>query len=193
MSENIEIIIYQYSKQGRKIEYASLSDGRSYFDPEDYNAQFFWGAMGGISIKVENYKVILDCDEFYVLLKAIDFLLQSMAWINEEEEEWLDKDEEYPNDVAIRFQSGNFLRLSEFDKKSLSLSYLPPDLINTNKRGQRFFSSHRITKELWVDAVTIALNEYFNVIEDIIKLDDEKSPSRVLSDYRDYWKKLKNF
>ncbi len=177
MSENIEIIIYQYSKQGRKIEYASLSDGRSYFDPEDYNAQFFWGAMGGISIKVENYKVILDCDEFYVLLKAIDFLLQSMAWINEEEEEWLDKDEEYPNDVAIRFQSGNFLRLSEFDKK----------------RGQRFFSSHRITKELWVDAVTIALNEYFNVIEDIIKLDDEKSPSRVLSDYRDYWKKLKNF
>ena len=192
MSENLEITIYQYSRQGRKIEYSSLQNERSHFDPEDYNAEFFWGATGGISIKVENYKVILDCDEFYVALRAIDFLLQSLAWIYETELNWLDLDVKHPDDVAIRFQSGNILRLAKFDQKSLALSYVPQGLQYTNQRGDSFFRNHHISKEAWASATKIALSEYFDVIDHVTCMDHGDQSSQILSDYSEAWKKLNN-
>ena len=185
--ENLEINLLHYTTKERIVSYGDIARHVDYLDSEDLEPTNFWGACGGFEVTVDGFKTIFRNLEFYVLLRAIDFLLCSLFWIKGNRIGWFDIDHEFPNDVVARFQSGNFIRLQRGEAQSLLFSFLPTDMNKFGLKGTRFFSSEIINREEWCQKARLALSQYFDVLVKVIDKEPDHPQSKVLKAYQDLW------
>ncbi|RFM29234.1 hypothetical protein DXN04_33665 [Chitinophaga silvisoli] len=70
------------------------------------------------------------------------------------------------------------------------LSFYPTVLNYVNKRSDKFIENIHIEEQIWINAVKIALHEYFYMIEKEILKDDTYS-DKILTRYITVWNEIK--
>jgi len=182
----VEIIFLYQNSQNREINFSDIVSGNDLMDLEDYDSETFWRINGGIKIIIDEYITIFHSSDFEYLVKAINFILKSMFWINNISSEWFDNDDDYPNDVVCVINS-KLLIIKEFDNKNISISYYPNTKNHTRQRGECFFKDIIIDKKDWLLASNIALKEYYEILLKIIKLNSNSNNNKIMNDYYSLW------
>lgn len=185
--DSLKIELLHYTKCGREVSYSDLVCKVDHLEDDELEPVSIWGAIGGLVVVADGYQIIYRDFEFYVLLKAVDFLMHSLCWLSNNPEGWFDKDEEFPHCILARFVNGNYLRLQRVGEATVSLSYQPAVKDQVHDRRARFFLDEQFSFETWQDACFEGLRDFFRFIDPYIKRKPDNPQARILAGYQRFW------
>jgi len=188
--KELEIMCIYRSRQGREVDLARIKDGSDTLDYEDLSLPNFLSIMGGISITINGFMTIYRGMNFYTILTPVSFLLDSLYWINGRTTGFLDLDSNYPSSLIINTMINEKLILSINENSKLSLSFVAPNKNQDKKRGFYYFEHISICRQKWTEAVCLALKEYFNISEEILKQNPKGQNIQVLRDFLNLWQDI---
>ncbi|MDA3616323.1 hypothetical protein [Polluticaenibacter yanchengensis] len=186
---DIEVMCLYCSASGRIVTYNDLCRGLDYMDMEDRVLDSFWSTFGGFSITLEGYKTIFRSIEFYNMTKALTFLINSLYWALEKKSDWSEDSIDISKMSIIMGENEFWVK-----KKGLydiSISYKSLNSQAENIRGQYFFEDVVINKSSWINALNVALNEYFTILRKILE-QNVKQHSVYRSYMLDFYKLWEN-
>lgn len=191
--DNIKVFVLYCSGTGREISFFELVQGENAMDLDDYTPEEFWGVSGGMEIIINDHYSIFRSTDFYYVVKATNFLIHSLYWIQGKKCDRFDEDDDYPNDVVIRTTGNKEIRLARTGTENeVQLSFTPKEKLYNNDRGIRYFEGITINKSEWKNAVQLALDEYFEVLTRTIENNPEDKRNTVMLNYYDAWKEIRN-
>jgi hypothetical protein len=176
--ENPEIAVILFSDAGREINFRE----HVFLDINEQTPAFFWGATGGFELIADAYLTLFRGFDFYVSLEAIRFLLHSLFWLPGKTTIF-DTESTYPDSVVGRFPGGKFIRLHKQSEEVILFSYPSPEPVPVSQRGNRHFAGEAFHACQWADAVHIALREYFDILEPVIKQHPQEAKTKILLEY----------
>jgi hypothetical protein len=176
---------------GREASFFDLAQRKDGMDLEHYTPYGFWGIGGGMEIVTNDYHSIFRSTDFHYLVKVTNFLINSIYWIHGKRCDRFDIDDDYPNDVVLRTTGNKEIRLTNNNTDSeVQLSFTLQGKSFNYERGIRYFEGVTISKVEWTNAVTLALNEYFEVLIRVIDDNADDQTSKVMLGYYDVWKNI---
>ena len=191
-NKKLEIICIYRSKEGREVEFSFLKDGSDTMDYEDFNLPNFVSILGGFSLTVDGYHTIYRGLNFYNALKPISFLLESLFWLEGLSSNLLDTDEDFPSSVVLNTMIEEKLVLNDLGENQLTLSFIASSKEQEDSRGFYYFNKIPINRQVWKEEVTLALEEYFHIAEQVLSKNPRGQNSSVLLEYIRLWKKMMN-
>lgn len=190
-SSEVEVLCLYYSYTGRETNYYEISNGIDSIDEDDFIPTNFWASLGGFSITIDGFYTIFTSHNFYNMVKATSFLISSIYWLQGKKSDWFDIDGEDVQ-IDIKFGLNELLTMKKADSDNIVLSYLSVNDGLGKKRGSHFFDGVYISKKVWIKAVSIALNEYFTVLENIVADNPEDKNCKLMSAYYNTWQLVNN-
>ena len=187
MVNQLEINILCDSENSGVISFTDIVSGNISLDSGNYTAEGFWGLTGGFQVTIEGYKTVFNTTDFHYLIKATNFLIHSLFWINGKTSDRFDKDDFFPDDVVVRTTGGNLIRLQNHSNLELLFSYTPQRENYIFKRGDRFFEGLPINKQTWFSQCNIALGEFFDILLSVANEDKTNETSKLMMGYYRFW------
>lgn len=183
----IEVLCFYYSYAGREVSYYDILNKTDFMDETDQTPNDFWCSLGGFSITIDGFKTIFNNHNFYNMVKASTFLLNTLYWLAGKESDWFNQ---APNtdELYVEFGVNEKLIIRDRSLTEISLSYSNQTVGYERKRGDRFFEDIILSKQEWIDAVKAGLNEYFTVLLQATNNND--STSKIMQEYYNVWKQV---
>ena len=182
----IEVLCFYYSYAGREVNYNDILNKLDFMDEEDRTPSGFWTSLGGFSITIDGFKTIYSNHNFYNMVKASTFLLNTVYWLNGKESDWFNKPIN-ASELSIEFGVNEKLTIHNKSLTEISLSYSNQTIGYERKRGDRYFEDIVLPKQEWVNAVKVGLNEYFKVLLQIAHNDKNNDTSKIMQEYYSVW------
>jgi ubiquinone/menaquinone biosynthesis C-methylase UbiE len=84
------------------------------------------------------------------------------------------------------------LRIEKVEGDILSLSFIAKEKDHIRQRSERYFRNIKFSKDQWVTAVAIALDEYFKVLKELLKRHPDGEGISPMIKYVELWDKINN-
>ncbi|RZJ37455.1 MAG: hypothetical protein EOO18_05635 [Chryseobacterium sp.] len=188
----IDIHILYRSDDHEELYFSDISSGVESMNLQAYQPSNFWSIDGGIEIRLDEYKVIFRSFDFYVLLGATTFLMETLYFLQESRSTWLDVDNEFPDSATcVTFRKDKIV-FSRVDDTHVSLSFLRRNDHQLPRRSDRYFSDVLLEISQWVLAVKRSLGEYFSVLSKVAESSVEDRTLPLLRKYHELWTAVKD-
>lgn len=188
---DIEVTCFHLSYAGAETTYYDISrNGFPVMDLDNWDIDGFWGAHGGFTITIDGYKTVFHSSEFYNIVKATTFLLNTIYWLEGKPSDWFN-DYTGAEELSITFGLQEVFKVRKKNEDAIYLSYYREDASAERTRGDRFFTDLLVSRDSWIDACKVALDEYFQVLKEIADGYPTSGYAPTLHRYYDVWMGVK--
>jgi hypothetical protein len=117
--------------------------------------------------------------------------MTTICWIKKIYSGWIDKEKIEESETFIELLPDAILKLSDYNEEEFILSYTRIDGALEYLRGDRYFEKLVIKRKDWVNAATIALDEYFVILNRVVNTNLSDNTSEVMIGYEKEWERIK--
>ena len=190
INNNLIINLIYSNDIGGRWRLDELLRDEGFISDEHLNLEEFFDVFGGIELIKDKHCIFYQSFYHYDLLSLVTFLLYSLASLNALDEKLFEALNIYKNtNVVSKITDGKGdLLLLENDKSDLflKLSYIK-DSKNIIHKNDFYFQDLFIDKTLWINTTKVTLNEYFNLLDKISKIEPELSNNSFLNELKNKW------
>ena len=170
--KKFEINLIYIASDWQEWRLESIINETAFLSEEHYALEEFFFAQGGIELIEKGHYIFYRDFQFHDLQSGpVSFLLYSLVNLKHLSStlfwDYLLENESYLANLSDL--SGNQLRLSAHEENKLRLDYIRNPQEKIKSRNNFFFENLIINKDEWITASIVALNEYFEIVDEICK------------------------